>query len=158
MKCKFKNIIFLLILGGCNSTNNISQKDFVFSTESFSYQWSKSIYNSESNEYVRKTYSDPDKNVNISLSKIEKDSLNSISRRNFCQCIKNYNEDLKVFYVSRINKLVYKGIADLKQCDTINADSNLIDTPEFIYYTKFRQIVNSKSNYQDAFPEEFVIY
>ena len=158
MKYKFKINLFLLILGGCTSTNNINKQDFVFSTESFSYQWSKSIYDSESHKYVRKTYSDPEINVNISLSKSEKDSLKSVSKRSFCQCIKNYNEDLKVSYVSRINKLVYKGEADIRHCDTINADSNLLNTPEFIYYTKFRQIVNSKSDYQDAFPEEFETY
>lgn len=143
---------------GCNSTNNLSQKDFSFTTESFSNGWSKSIFNSELNQYVRKNYSDPDKIVNISLSESEKDSLKTISRNNFCQCIKNYDKDSNISYVSRINKLKFKGKIDLKRCDTIYIDSNLINTYEFKYYTKFREILNSKSNYQDAFPEEFEIY
>lgn len=159
MKFKCINVILLLIIVGCKSSTNISsQKDFIFSTESFSYQWNKSIYNSELNQYVRKTYSDPDKIVNINLSESEKDSLKTISGNNFCQCVKNYDKDSKKTYVSRINKLTYKGKVDLKKCDTIYLDPNLKNSSEFKYYTKFRKILNSKSNYQDAFPEEFEIY
>ena len=110
---KFKNIIFLLIFLGCNSANSLNQKDFIFSTESFSYQWSKSIYNSELNQYVRKTYSDPDKIVTIILSDSEKDSLKTISKNNFSQCIKNDDKDSKISFVTRINKLTYKGKVDL---------------------------------------------
>ena len=155
---KFKNIIFLVLFVGCTSANSVNQKDFIFYTESFSYQWTRSIYNSELNQYVRKTYSDPDKIVTIILSDSEKDSLKTISENNFSQCIKNDDKDSKISYVTRINKLTYKGKVALKKCDTIDADNNWINTSEFKYYQKFRQILNSKSTYQDAFPVEFEIY
>ncbi len=155
---KFKNIIFSVLFVGCGSANSVNQKDFIFSTESFSYQWTRSTYNSQLNQYVRKTYSDPDKIVTIILSDSEKDSLKTISENNFSQCIKSDDKDSKTSYVTRINKLTYKGKVDLKKCDTIDADNNLINTSEFKYYQKFRQILNSKSSYQDAFPVEFEIY
>ena len=155
---KFKNIIFLVLFVGCSSANSVNQKDFIFSTESFSYQWTRSTYNSQLNQYVRKTYSDPDKIVTIILSDSEKDSLKTISENNFYQCIKNEDNDRKKSYVTRINKLTHKGKVDLKKCDTINSDNNLINTSEFKYYQKFLQILNSKSTYQDAFPVEFEIY
>lgn len=155
---KFKNIIFLVLFVGCNSANSVNQKDFIFSTELFSYPWTRSIYNSHLNQYVRKTYSDPDKIVTIILSDSEKDSLKTISENNFSQCIKNDDKDSKKSYVTRINKLTYKGKVDLKKCDTIDAGNNLINTSEFKYYQKFRQILNSKSSYQEAFPVEFEIY
>lgn len=157
MKFNFKNLIFLSIFVGCNSANNLSQKEFSFSTESFNYPWRKTVYNSDLNQYVYKITSEPNKMVTITLSDSEKDSLQKIFRTNFCQCIKSYDEESKITYI-RVHRLTYKNKTSQKKCDTINADPNLTNTSEFKYFSKFRQILTSKSNYQFAFPEEYEIY
>jgi len=53
---------------------------------------------------------------------------------------------------------MYKGEVDIKHCDTVSAGSDLINTPGFLYYNKFREILHFKPKCQDAFPHEFERY
>ena len=148
-------ILFLTIILGCKSLNNLNDDEFIFTMESLNYPFRIAVYDSESNKYSYKINDEQIQIVNIPFTNAEKDSLRKILPKNFCQCIKSYDEKSNITY-KRIHRLVYKQQKEQQKCDTILANPNLPEMNQFKFFAKFRTILTKKPEYKFTFPDEFV--